>query len=59
MEPNVDRGMWAVLALLIAVGIGAIVVVFFPKLVGDITAKMQTSVTGADIAIPPAYVPAP
>ena len=44
MEPNVDRGMWAVVALLAAIAIGGLVLVFFPKIAEKITGGMNDAI---------------
>ena len=47
MEPNVDRGMWSVVALLAAIVIGGIVLIAFPKISGKITNSMNDTVNKA------------
>ena len=47
MEPNVDRGMWSVVALLAAIVIGGVVLLAFPKITGKITNNMNSTVNEA------------
>ena len=44
MEPNVDRGMWSVVALLAAIVIGGVVLIAFPKIGSKVTQGMSESV---------------
>ena len=47
MEPNVDRGMWSVVALLAAIVIGGVVLIAFPKISGKIANNMDDTVNKA------------
>ena len=47
MKPNVDRGMWSVVALLAAIVIGGVVLLAFPKITGKIANNMDETVNGA------------
>ena len=56
MEPNVDRGMWSVVALLAAIVIGGVVLIAFPKISGKIANNMNSSVDQAFKGEVPSWV---
>ena len=56
MEPNIDRGMWSVVALLAAIVIGGVVLIAFPKISGKIANSMDSTVDEAFIGNTPSWV---